>query len=136
MECDAQIENVLAPESICQTGLMEKKLPVEIRLQDKGIKGTAGWAICGKEEDHAHRLRKHSYLDIPSQMVRGLYTRVKLQDKVLEPSRVCLDNPLELLTTVQGVLLWTAMHALWLSRCDVQFGRQKAGQKGYMAMQC
>ena len=60
------------------------------------------------------------------------FIRVKTQGKVVEPSRMCLEASAESLVTVQGVVLWTAMYALWLYRCDVQFGRQQKEQKGYM----
>ena len=84
-------------------------------------------------EDHEHRLKKCTYLDVPFQLVRAMFKRVKLDGKVVEPSRMCLEKPELSLRTTQGVVLWTAIHALWNYRCEVQFGRQKLDAKKYLA---
>ena len=110
-----------------------EKLAVNSRLQQKGIRDTDQCPLCGNMEDHEHRLKKCTYLDIPFQLVRAMYRRVKKDGKVVEPSRMYLENPAISLQTTQGVVLWTAIHALWIFRCDVQFGRQTLDSKKYMA---
>lgn len=62
-----------------------------------------------------------------------MFTRIRVDKKTVEPSRMCLEEPLSSLSTVQGVFLWTAINALWLHRCDVQFGRQSKDVKKFMA---
>ena len=85
-------------------------------------------------EDHEHRLKKCAYLEVPFQLVRAMFKRVKVYGQVVEPSRMCLEHPEVSLRTTQGVVLWTAIHALWNYRCEVQFGRQKLDTKKYLAM--
>ena len=63
-----------------------------------------------------------------------MFKRVKVDGKVVEPSRMCLEHPEVSLRTTQGVILWTAIHALWNYRYEVQFGRQKLDTKRYLAM--
>ena len=84
-------------------------------------------------EDHEHRLKKCTYLDVPFQLVRAMFKRVKLDGKVVDPSRMCLENPELSLRTTQGAVLWTAIHALRNYRCEVQFGKQKLDAKKYLA---
>ena len=102
-----------------------RKLAVNLRLQQKGIRNTALCPLCQGVEDHEHRLKKCTYFEVPFQLVRAMLKRVKLDGKVVEPSRMCLEAPDLSLRTTQGVVLWTAIHALWNYRCEVQFGRQK-----------
>ena len=106
---------------------------MNVRLQQKGIRDTALCPSCQRVEDHERRLKKCTYLDVPFQLVRAMFKRVKLDGKVVELSRMCLETPELLLRTTQGVVLWTAIHALWNYRCEVQFGRQKLDAKKYLA---
>ena len=111
-----------------------RKLAVNVRLQQKGIRDSALCPLCQKVEDHEHRLKKCAFLEVPFQLVRAMFKRVKVDGKVVEPSRMCLEHPEVSLRTTQGVILWTAIHALWNYRCEVQFGRQKLDTKRYLAM--
>ena len=110
-----------------------KKLAANSRLKQKGIRDADQCPLCRNMEDHEHMLKKCTYLDIPFQLVRAMFKRVKMDGKVVEPSRMCLEYPTLSLQTTQGVILWTAIHALWIFRCAVQFGRQKLEAKKYMA---
>ena len=96
-----------------------KKLAVNTRLQQKGIRDSNQCPICTHAEDHEHGIKKCPYLDTPFQLVRPMFKRVKMDGKVVEPSRMCLEYPELSLQTTQGVVLWTAIYALWQFRCEV-----------------
>ena len=81
-------------------------------MQQKGIRDTALCPLCQRMEDHEHRLKKCTYLEVPFQLVRAMFKRVKMDGKVVEPSRMCLEHPELSLRTTQGMILWTAIHAL------------------------
>ena len=60
-----------------------KTLPVNVRLQEKGIQRTGDCAILEGRKTMNVRLNKCSYLDVPFQSVREMYTRVEAQGKAV-----------------------------------------------------
>ena len=57
---------------------MWRKLAVNVRLQQKGIRDSALCPLCQRVEDHEHRLKKCTYLEVPFQLVQAMFKRVKM----------------------------------------------------------
>ena len=74
--------------------------------------------MCGVAEDHDHVFKKCFFLQDPLALIRSLWG-LHVCDKIwYEPSRLCRDHSLVSVTTIQGWLVWTAVYARWLIRCE------------------
>jgi hypothetical protein len=89
--------------------------------------------LCTRVEDNEHRVKQCPYLEMPIQLVRDLYHPIRdKQGARIEPSRICLEHQQESLESEQGILMWTAIAALWRYRCEVRYQRTTPTRQGFM----
>ena len=99
-----------------------------------GMSGTDHHPLCSRVEDTEHRVKQCPYLEVPIQLTRDLYHPIKdEQGKMIESSRICLEHQQKSLETEQGILMRTAVAALWRYRCEVRYQRTSASSEGYLA---
>ena len=99
-----------------------------------GMSGTDNHPLCSRVEDTEHRVKQCPYLEVPIQLTRDLYHPIKdEQGKMIESSRICLEHQQKSLETEQGILMRTAVAALWRYRCEVRYQRTSASREGYLA---
>ena len=90
--------------------------------------------LCQQKEDHEHRVKKCPYLNQPMQLIRDLSRPVKkAPGGRMEPCRLCLDHPKLSLRWEQGIIMWSAVAALWRYRCEVRCGRTEPTKEGFAA---
>ena len=110
-----------------------KKLPVGKWMESIGMGDTDKCPLCLRVEDNEHRVKQCSYLEVPIQLTRDLFLPIRdKQGRRIEPSRMCLEHQQKSLETEQGVLMWTAIAALWRYQCEVRYQRTQASREGYL----
>jgi ribonuclease HI len=111
-----------------------KKLPTGLRLQRIFPSLSRLCPLCGVVEDNNHRLKACPFLSPPLLVLRQLFGPVEVAGSSVEISRLCTDHALLSLSTVQGVLLWKAIHVLWIYRCRVLFDKERADQLDFIRL--
>ena len=111
-----------------------KKLPVGKWMESIGMSNADKRPLCTRVEGNEHRGKQCSYLEVPTQLTRDLYHPIKDgQGKIIEPSRICLEQQRISLETEQGILVSTVVAALWRYRCKVRYQRTSASREGCLA---
>ena len=85
-------------------------------------------------EDHHHRLKSCSFLQLPTELLRRCLPFVLKDGRQVEVGRLCVDEPELSLTTPQGLLMWKIIRTLWVYRCSVMFKGEQVHQVPFMAM--
>ena len=94
------------------------KLPVAQRLMRNQVLHQDKCPLCRVLGDHEHVFKTCFYLQDSLALVRRLWGVHVSDNTWFEPSRMCTDFPLLSVTTVQGWLVWSALYARWLIRCE------------------
>ena len=102
-------------------------------MESIGMGDSSKCPLCTRVEDNEHRVKQCPYLEMPIQLVRDLYHPIRdKQGARIEPSRICLEHQQESLESEQGILMWTAIAALWRYRCEVRYQRTTPTRQGFM----
>ena len=93
-------------------------LPVAQRLAQFKVMEGQDCPLCGVAEDHDHVFKKCFFLQDSRALICRLSGLHVCDNVCCEPSRLCTDRSLISITTIQGWLVWTAVYARWLIRCE------------------
>ena len=95
-----------------------RKLPVAQRLNNFQVLGSVDCPPCGVLEDHPHVFKNCFFLHDSLAQVRRFWRVHVSKNDWHEPSKMCTDHPEWSVSTIQGWLVWSAIYARWLIKCE------------------
>ena len=89
---------------------------------------------CGWVEDRAHKPKRCYFSAFMFDTVRKAFGSAQGLGSSVEPSRLLLEEPLLLLQTTQGLVLWAGLRAQWKLRCEVKYQNRQVSLEEFVAV--
>ena len=77
--------------------------------------------LCHRLEDHEHVLRPCRCSAFIFDIVRKAFGLVQREGGRVQPSRLFFEELALSLQSTQGLILWAALNAQWVLRCEARF---------------